>query len=420
MKEINCNIYYTKAGEIDYERCLDDGTTLSKECLKRVNKIEDATGIVSSKKMREFNRKRRKEEDEYISEETNPSLFYKPEETRVDTGEIDEEYAKRTLGKGESIPRKDKIIREETLLEKELKEHPYLKKGELIEDFNISLDDYSQAKIMTDLNWITKYGKMGNKQVSNTRTAKNIDRLPIHSFGSIAKYDVDTLPDTLFKCKGTEITQVSTDNYIGKGKHLPNRTTFSNILSYWCYALGLRYLPKDSNDTSSGLNLWGKRVNYLGINQKETFDYFISGKDIKTILLDIIYLTRNNNPDTFYQKAKSGRISNHLFNKIEEMRLKSKTKRKEIIQDIKKRIYYIHKTTDLAWAFPKYSMDYLISFLTELTSGKYFMDIMIPLVKNRYKYPIECKDTRIFPLTEQQHEKNTDDYDISQYIWERE
>jgi len=408
MKEINCNLVMKDAGNIDYNKTFDKDTLLSKECLERVNKHlkEKTTGVLKGEIGRKYFRNLKKKEDtNYISLDEQPKKPRKPREVKpINPNE----------------PKKRTIVKKLSKREQELLEYPELR-NEVVNDFGMNLDKYSQAQIMSNVEWITKYGKVGNKQVSNIQVVKNsISRLPANSFGSIGKYDIDTLPDTLFKCKGTEVTEVRADNYMNKGKHLISRTTATNILSYWCYVLGIRYLPDSSKpDVPNGLGLWSKEITYSGLNGEENSEVFISGNELKQIILDLIYLTRNNNPKHFYQNAKTGKISVYLYNTIRDLRYAEGTTRKKVVNNIKERLYYTHQIGEFCWAYPKYPVDYLIKLLQELTSGKYFMDIYIPLVKDRFKYPIECKDTRVFPMSNEQHKKHEDDYNIGQYIFER-
>lgn len=438
MKEMN-NISKNEASEIDYLKEIDKDCMLSPETIEKVNKYmndESATGVLSGEKEVEyFRRLNKKEEYSYcvVDDKGKITVNPLPEESKpkkmsgrdkgksrvkpIPKDELDENGQQIT----EKEIKKREIKVTPSKLEQELKNNPHLKEREFIEQFNMDINKYSQAQIMKNVEWTTKYGKIGNTQISNTRTVSNsISRLPANTFGSIGKYDVDTLPDTLFKCKGTEVTEVRTDNYSGSGKHMLSRTFGSNILSYWCYILGIRYTPKTSDESEpSGINIWGRKVSYSGIDGKPKTEVFISGNELKIMIRDLIYLIRNNNPKDFFKNAKTGKISAFLYNTITTLRYANKTTTKEVIQQIKKRLYYTHQSGELCWAYPKYNVEYLIQLLRELNSGKYLCDILVPLVKDLHHYPIECKDTRVFPLTQQQHNRNADDYDLGKYIWER-
>jgi len=408
------------------------------EQLEKVeNKYPKATGILTGNKGVEYKKNLHHKEDfhycsiENVKEETD-SKGNKVLKGKVVYDKLPDEKKPRKTGKKKSRSRvkSEQEKEDETSIKrieyiesescKEMGEHPYLKQQELIENFNIPLDDYNQAQLMKNIEWVTKYGKVANKQISNSKTVRSIGRLPVKTFGSAGQYDVDSLPSTLFKCKGTEVTEVNTDNYTNENTSILSRRFVSDILSYWSYVMGIRYVPDESKpDKPSGIGIWGKEVNYSGVKGEWKTKHFITGEDIKMMLKDIIFLTRNQKAKQIYKKIRSGIVSSYLYDTITSLRYVKKTTTNTILQRIKNRLYYDYQVSDIAWSFPKYNVNYLIELVNELNSGKYYNNILTPLIYEMHKYPIECKDTRVFPLTQQRHTDNYGDYDLQQYISER-
>ena len=139
------------------------------------------------------------------------------------------------------------------------------------------------------------------------------------------------------------------------------------------------------------------------------------------MIRDIIFLTRDKDWSKIGNYIQNGSASVELYNTIDTIRRKRKCKVETVLQEIKKRIYIDEQSRvkEYIWSYPKYPVEYLLKVLEQLQSGKYFIDILIPLVYNLWKYPLECKDTHLKPMTDRKHEKNIDDYDITKYIWER-
>jgi len=90
-----------------------------------------------------------------------------------------------------------------------------------------------------------------------------------------------------------------------------------------------------------------------------------------------------------------------------------------ILNNIKGRLYRIEQLGDKVWSYPKLNILYILSLLDMLNDRNFFMDIEIPIIYDLYKYPIHCSDTHLKPMSDSEHDKNKDDYDYTQYVFER-
>ena len=288
-----------------------------------------------------------------------------------------------------------------------------IEKEQLINKLNIPLDDYNSAQRLHNREWITPYGKVANKQTSNTRLAYKISRLPQHNFGSIADYNIDTLPNSYLSRNGIEKFELSQTNKYYNGMSIISRRFACNILSTWAYVIGISY--------KNAIKIWAKDIPQTLPNGKIKDYKMLSGEECIYMIKDLLFLIRNKSPEKILKYAQSGIISEQLFTRINGIISDSLWNKKEKyarIMQIKDRLYINQQSLDKVWAYPKYSVEYLISTIKLLQSGKYFTEIYVPIINNLFKYPIECKDTHTKQLTDIEHRKARDDYDIGQYIWE--
>ena len=278
---------------------------------------------------------------------------------------------------------------------------------------NKSLSEYNMAERINSREWTTKYGKVANKQYGNTRLGKNIARLPQHNFGSIAEYNIDTLPNSYLSRNGIEKFELSQSNKYYRGKSLISRRFLCKILSTWAYAVGITY--------KQAIKLWAKDIKQYTYNGKTRTYKMLSATEGQQMIKDLLFLIRNKSVQDILKYAESGIISEHLYHRINGIindDLWDNDEKQQKIMQIKDRLYITHQLGNKVWAYPKYSAEYLISIIKDLQSGQYFTDIYIPVINNLFKYPIECKDTHLKPMTDTEHIKARDDYDIGQYIWE--
>jgi len=301
-------------------------------------------------------------------------------------------------------------------LEEELEASEHLKSNIINQEIKCRYTNRNIAQKLTAIEWYNKYGKQDNLQTGNTYKGKHIEQTKPLNFGSIDDYNIDTLPKGLFHCKGTEITQVKEIDY--RKKKLINRRFLSNILQTWCYFMGIKYIDNTDKYEFTGTKLWGKELEY-SINLKDKSAIFLTGKQGKQMIRDIIFLSRNKRLSKMKDYIENKKVSPQMYRTILYRVHSEKKTFDEILQDIKSRVFYDYSIGEYAWAYPKYNIEYLTRTLRELSTEKYFLSILIPIIEHLRKYPIICKDTHVFPKSDEEHNKAKDDYDISQHIWER-
>ena len=288
-------------------------------------------------------------------------------------------------------------------------------KEQVINKIGRNLNTYNEAQNLNPYEFVDRWGNLRARDRGNTKIGSLISRLPIHNFGSIADYEIDTVPISIIRAKGQEVTTLKTDNKEYRNKQVISRRFLCNILKYWCYILGIRYYHKKEENHMTGLKLWA-----IPVKIQDDIYEMITGDIGRKLLKDILYLTRNKNIDNIKEKVKEGYLSGHL---LEVFDFKSKGKNavsfKEQLNNIKDRLYYDFQIKEHAWSFPKYNVEYLIYTMNDLHSGNYITEMCLPVIQDMYKYPIYCKDTFIKPVSSDNHNKAKDDYDIGQYIWER-
>ena len=273
---------------------------------------------------------------------------------------------------------------------------------------------YNEAQKLNISKTTSRYGKEETLVTSNTWLGHSISKLKPRNFGSIGDFDVDSIPLSYGRLKGTEVTFISYETKQIRNSQIISRRFASKVLSTWCYIVGIRYKPKEESSEINGIELWGKYMEHY----KQPV---ISGQDIILMLKDIMFLTRNKSVSKLKEYIENQKVSPQLYMVISTKRYQTKDKYRVIINEMKNRLYYEYQVplTDIVWDYPKYSMEYLMGVVNELQSGKYLTDLIIPLIKDLWKYPIKCTDTKVKPLSYEEHETNKDDYDLNKYVFER-
>ena len=279
-------------------------------------------------------------------------------------------------------------------------------------------DAYNEAQRINVYNFTTKYGKQYTKIIGNVRLVRNIIDAKVNHFGSIADYELpDTFPLSYVKCKGTEIIEIQDapkKAYRRKGV-LISRRFLSKVLQTWAYMTGIRYYSEKRKDTA--VYLWCQKLKVRTSNKISIIDV-LTGNDTIAMIKDMLFIIRNK-PSVNLKSYVSRAISENLYNLMMAQALSKKTKFENIIQQMKDRMYHVYQIYDYTWNYPKYNPEYLTGVLNELNSGNYILNAPIPIIHDLYKYPIECKDTHLKPMTNEEHEQNKDDYDLTQYVFER-
>jgi len=284
-----------------------------------------------------------------------------------------------------------------------------VEEGQLINNLHIPLEDYSEAQLINTTSRTTRYGRDAVRERSNTYLGDALSMTKVLNFGSIGDFDIDSIPTSLVKCKGTVITYVSSDKHSHRQKQMVSRRFISRLMSYWSYIVNL-----DSN-TSRGnyqlaLEVWSIPINTKGKSNKDIL--MVNGEMAISMIRDLIFLFRN-------RPLKSSDVSQQLYNVVRERQFRSKKDFSSIISEMKERLYITRTLGDKVWAYSRIQPEYLEHLLKELVSGDYDTEILVPSILDLYKYPLECKDTHLVPMTDEQHKKNLDDYDIGQHIFER-
>jgi len=278
---------------------------------------------------------------------------------------------------------------------------------------NISINNYTVAQRLNTYEQTNRYGKVVPILMGNTKTGYQISKLPQHNFGSIGEYKVDTLPNSFITVKGVEKTEVISEMTTHNGQQIISRRFICNLISTWGYITGLQY--------KNALKMWAKDISQRIYNGRYKEYKMVSGEQAVSIIKDMLFLIRNKSFDNIIENLGRGIISEQLYSVINSILTDTTLDKKQIQQKvmaIKNKLYYSYDKNGYAWAFPKYNVEYLIGLIKQLQSGQYYNEMFVPVINNLKKYPIKCKDTHLKPMTDEQHIKNRDDYDIGQYIWE--
>ena len=354
------------------------------------------------------------------------------------TYSIEEKEDNRSNNRGKTTEEKEEDIdtirfieRSPSAVSMELKEFPFLK--DQIIDKKVDWDNSNSAQKTNTRGWYNIYGKLVVRNCGNTYLGDNIASIVPWSFGSIKAYSIDAVPESVFQLKGTEITKISTDGLEYRGQHLIRRGFLTNVIKKWCYVAGLKYIVTKKNEDGtislkdvSGVRYWS----FITRNELDGMDFFITGLHTVSMLKDFRYLIRNKGNSIRQSDVDKGKLSEQLYTLIHATALSENKTTKQVIDDMKSRLYYdcvIKDTIEgsetygqpmIVWSFPKISIKYLNKVIRELSDGKkYYNDIYIPLIKNTRLYPIKCSDTRVFPLDDETHKKRKDDYDTLTHLY---
>lgn len=300
-------------------------------------------------------------------------------------------------------------------IEKELYDSEYYKE-QLINPTTriINYSDTDASKKINVQTFTTKYGKIRGRELSNTKLGNYIARTKTINFGSVGDFSIDAIPNSLIRSKGTEVTWVSSDSKCFRNKQLISRRFLSKICQFWSYMVGIRY--DFHKGEMNGLWEWGTMLKLHNTNEHHTF---LSGGDAIAMLKDILFVIRNKNIKNINKFYNDGRISKQLYNILIEMASQKNNSIENTLMEMKYRVYYDYKLDDKVWSYPKVRVNYLFNLIKEINNGDYLTDILVPVIHNLHTYPIICKDTHVKPMSTEEHENNTDDYDLTQYVFER-
>jgi len=302
-------------------------------------------------------------------------------------------------------------------------------------NFNKSIHSRNSAQCIEAMQWYDRYGKQRNDVKGKTNVAFRISKRKTINFGCMEDYNIDTLPKTYLRVKkGTEVYELTQIGKENAGKSLLSRVFITNVLLAWTkVVLGgkkdNRYLPrinKENKSDISTLGLWcNKRKTKI---TKETI-FLIDGIRIQKAIQDLIFIIRNHSNDTgtIKKALESGKISQQLYDTIEFKRRHSKKTRAKILYGMRMRSYRHEKhleTGDYKWKYPLYDINLLKYYIKELKSGRFFIDILTPVIKDTQNFPTKNTDLHILkPETTNDGDykvnDNLGDYDLNQYVYER-
>jgi len=395
-------VVYKADGSIDYDYMLTEG--MSEHNQKILSKNNGTTSIMTHENYIAYEQKLKDAKNRGNGKAIKPKKIEEILESVDDSNETediiadDEETKKPIIVK--SIPTSNSKALEE------IREFPELKSDIIssVADINADYDKLSGSQRINVFDVGNRWGKTDVKLYGITRTGGRIYGHKVINFGSIDDYDIDTMPIHAIRSSGQEITYLTQLNKNDGKRLLISRRFASNILSYWANIIGIRYTPHKGEKCA--IEIWGRNV--------EGFtNTVITGDDIVLILKDLLYIIRH---DTIHK----GSLSKPLRDIIEWKAKNEKTSEISVLNDMKKRIYWDFQIGRFGWAYPKMHPDYIKGLIHLLNKKDYIMDLAIPLIYDRYTYPIRCTGTHVRPLTDEQHDKNSEDYDIAKYIWERE
>lgn len=384
------NLKYKADGTIDYTETILDGMNEHNKNAVLKYKDEECTGILSPDKHMEYHNNLKKK----------PELtVYTPKKPKIPK-------IKETPEKEEN-PAYTPIPKTISKVQQEIIDYPELK-SQLIGEVMDKTTNYEHLTTPQKINVYdvgNKWGKTDIKLYGTTQIGSNIHRHKVINFGSIDDYDIDTIPIDAIRGKGQEITYLSQIRKSDKNKSIISRRFISNVLASWCHTVGILYTTHGNSGDINGIDLWGRDT--------DVYDRkVINGYDAVRMLKDLLLIIRNKTISSASPQLL------YIFKYIKKY--SDTTTDKEIIDDMKKRIYWDFNVGRFGWAYPKIHPEYIIELLDLLKPSNYLMDICVPLVYDRYRYPIRCTDISIHPMTDEQHSDNADDYDLNRYIAERE
>lgn len=402
MQQLNIHKYIKADGTIDFDRLyMEDMSIKTQEAIKKIEQQKELpTGVLSNAKMLE--------RDIKLAERKMPFVVYNAEQK--------EKIKKAKKEKARVEQEFTEMVSDRVTLDVAVKEDD-LMINEIINKKNKTLETLNQAEMMNVFSVYNKFGKTKNIVIANTKIGRHITENKIWNFGSIGDFNVDSVPRSKVTCKGTEITTVNTyDKENRKNKQLISRRFCSKVLMCWAKMVDMPYSSKDV-DKPTTMSLWGTPIEYKGL-EGNCYQYFINGETIVKVLKDILYIIRG-------RPYTETNYSNQLQWVIERRLKLRKRNPNEITNDMKNRLYYTYQSNTLVWGYPKVSPEYILGLIRHLETGEfgrllkeYDTQIMVPLISNMIKYPLKCTEYHK-PKDNADHKKQTDDYAIDQYIFER-
>ena len=232
---------------------------------------------------------------------------------------------------------------------------------QLLNNIGKPLDSYSQADIIHSFEFPTRSGRIKSVITSNTLAVLiAINKLSVYHFGCIHDLTLESIHGSM----GTELTLFYDSNKRYKDTLMLNKRFLSNILYAWSKALRIRYIDSKTPKRITGVKLWC--TSYAESTP------MLTGTDAIQLLKDLIFLIDKNKKT----------VSDILY----EIMLRKP------IKDVDDRIFHKIQAYDRVWIIPIYNLIYLKSLVKELQSGKYVLDMEIPIVKNLWKTPLRCTD----------------------------
>ena len=270
--------------------------------------------------------------------------------------------------------------------------------------------DYEQWNLAKKINprVRNKKGRLIHYIRSATIMADNIASTPTISFGSINQYRISTLPTSFYHLKGTEITEVFEAEYTYPDRtSIISRRFLSKILAFWSKVSKIgRYLPKPEHPNDiCGVNLW---CDITQTQSKRNRVYHITGHSGIQMLLDFLNLIRD----------KPKKLSEQMILCQEDYANRFKTTKEIAYSKQRKALYHIYDFADRTWMYPRINPTYLVNLIKELSSGRYDLEYPVPLIQHIHTKPLKCTDMHMI-TSKDEESKVYDDYDLTQYVFER-
>lgn len=414
---------YTKAdGQIDYDTLLTDKMSdgLKQTIIKLEQNNAVGDGIIrNTELLTKYDNRNKKEAFVVVSmekdREKEEERFLKriEREERELQREQDLKDTKKTI-----VPPSTPEHKRETL-DDLVKEDPLLVNSIINFSPNRKLEQFGQTHTINVLPIISRYGKETTLITPNNRISFYISRQNQINFGCIQDFEIDTIPLSMFRGKGMEkFALYEQEKQNRKGQFFISRRFVSKLISFWGYMMDIQYVRMDDQDThTTAISIWGNAEKFYGLDNKKMQQYFGYGDICIPIIKDILFMIRNK---PFKEDSVSPQFLQVIAMKKKAYQtIKQKFNLGEYLSEIKKRLYYDYQLNSDAWATPKLNPEYLIGLLNELQSNKYVLTQQVPLIYDLWNFPIKCTDMNLKPMTNEQHEANKDDYDISAIVFER-
>jgi hypothetical protein len=396
---------------------IGDGVLHNMELLTKYdNRNKEQEFIVVSlekeieKKEERFLKRLEAQEKKAIREEELLGTAIQHMDTNVDVPDNWQDYLDTCIPIKSKRVSIDNIIGENELL-----------RNSLIHETSKPYEQYGQTHTLNIRTHYNKYGKMVTNITANTKQADSMRQLKSKNFGCLQDLEIDTIPLSMFRGKGMEkIALYEQEKQNRKGEFLISRRFISKAISFWAYMTGMKYIISNKVDKRPyALRIWGEPRQYYGLDNKAMLQFFGTGQSVISIITDFLYIIRNKK---YTPEEISPELNSQIQFQVKVMRkVKKGYKPEDYIKEMKDRMYYDY--TDESgnmWSYPKLQPDYLIGILNELMSKRYALEQEVALIYDLWNFPIKCTDMNLRPLTNEQHDANKDDYDLSAIVFERE